>query len=166
MIQVRPPPYPWGMANHAFQDEHILILAIGHRREIYNRHKAPGRGHVGNRLGAKAVLRPRGYYLPFSLGSTWSSEGIKKRPQGRPVLTFVSPDTGVRWNIYMRRGQSPAMKDQPERDMVNWGGREGESTSVRRRSSYQKGLCVPAYALFGRNYDRRELTNVYFSRIA
>ena len=58
------------------------------------------------------------------------------------------------------------MKDQPERDMANW---EGERTSPRpfgRGSSYQKGLGVPAYALFWRNHDRRELTNVYFFRIA
>ena len=58
------------------------------------------------------------------------------------------------------------MKDRRERDMVNW---EGNRTSPRPwggRSSYQKGLERPVYALFGRNCDRMELINVYFSRIA
>ena len=58
------------------------------------------------------------------------------------------------------------MKDRPEPDMVNWEGREGEPVSVRRGSSYQKGLGVPVYALFESGYDRRELTNVHFSQIA
>ena len=59
------------------------------------------------------------------------------------------------------------MKDQPERDMVNWEGREDESTSVGREVFLSKrGLGKPVYALFGRNCDRMELINVYFSRIA
>ena len=59
------------------------------------------------------------------------------------------------------------MKDQPERDMVNWEGREDEAASAGREVFLSKrGLEKPVYALFGRSYDRRELINVYFSRIA
>ena len=59
------------------------------------------------------------------------------------------------------------MKDRRERDMVNWKGREDESTSVGREVFLsKKGLKRPVYALLGRNCDRMELTNVYFSRIA
>ena len=58
------------------------------------------------------------------------------------------------------------MKDQRARDIVNSKGREHESTSVGRDLFLSKrGLENPVYALFGRNCDRMELINVYFSRI-
>jgi hypothetical protein len=59
------------------------------------------------------------------------------------------------------------MKDRTERHMFNWEGREDEATSVGRALFLLKrGLEKPVYALFGRNCDRMELINVYFSRIA
>ncbi len=47
------------------------------------------------------------------------------------------------------------------------GEKQDASTSVGREVFLSKrGLENPVYALFGRNCDRMELINVYFSRIA
>jgi hypothetical protein len=47
------------------------------------------------------------------------------------------------------------------------GGKQDESTSAGREVFLsKKGLKRPVYALLERNYDRMELINVYFLRIA
>ena len=53
--------------------------------------------------------------------------------------------------MYMRGGQSAAMKDHRQRDMVNWEGNEGEFTSVGRevflsKEVWKSGFMRPSGA--------------------
>jgi hypothetical protein len=104
-----------------------------------------------------ARLPPCPSFLPYSFRS-----GILSGPNFRRIsLAYPSKEGALESSprnadfclltislmLYMRRGQSAAMKDRRERDMVNWEGREDESTSVKREVFLSKrpgkaGLCA------------------------